>query len=226
MQSIYHRDLSMGLEGKYFEVVERLQPKSTILEIGCNTGYFSLVLMKCGHEVLGIELDKDAAQIASSNGVNVICGNIEENLMIKSINQKFDVILMMDVVEHCLHPMNVLNSLQQLIKPNGKIMITGPNVAYWSVRKDLLLGRWNYTDSGILDKTHLHFYTLSTWQSLIEDSGYKINVIKAAEGMIPFQTKLLKAGIPNRLIKFLLNLAMRNMPNIFTIVFFIEAIPE
>ncbi|MDB9378380.1 class I SAM-dependent methyltransferase, partial [Nodularia sphaerocarpa] len=178
------------------------------------------------HEVLGIELDKDAAQIASSNGVNVICGNIEENLMIKSINQKFDVILMMDVVEHCLHPMNVLNSLQQLIKPNGKIMITGPNVAYWSVRKDLLLGRWNYTDSGILDKTHLHFYTLSTWQSLIEDSGYKINVIKAAEGMIPFQTKLLKAGIPNRLIKFLLNLAMRNMPNIFTIVFFIEAIPE
>jgi methionine biosynthesis protein MetW len=226
MQSIYNRDLSMGLEGKYLKVAEKIQPKSTILEIGCNTGYFSRSLIKCGHEVLGIEVDADAAQIAISNGVNVICGSIEENSLIKSINQKFDIILMMDVLEHCVHPVDVLKSLQKIIKPNGKIIITGPNVAYWAVRKDLLLGRWNYTDSGILDRTHLHFYTASTWQSLIEDSGYKISFMEGAEGMIPLQTKLLKCGIPNCLVKSWLHLALKKMPELFTIVFLIEAVLE
>jgi SAM-dependent methyltransferase len=176
--------------------------------------------------VLGIEVDADAAQIAISNGVNVICGSIEENSLIKSINQKFDIILMMDVLEHCVHPVDVLKSLQKIIKPNGKIIITGPNVAYWAVRKDLLLGRWNYTDSGILDRTHLHFYTASTWQSLIEDSGYKISFMEGAEGMIPLQTKLLKCGIPNCLVKSWLHLALKKMPDLFTIVFLIEAVLE
>ncbi len=224
MQSIYNRDLSLGLEGKYLKVAEKIQPKSSILEIGCNTGYFSRSLIKCGHEVLGIELDQDAAQIAISNGVNVICGSIEENSLIKSINQKFDVILMMDVLEHCVHPSEVLKSLQKNIKPNGKIIITGPNVAYWAVRKDLLLGRWNYTDSGVMDRTHLHFYTASTWQSLIENSGYKISLMEGAEGMIPLQTKLLKCRIPESLVKSLLNLALEKMPELFTIVFLIEAV--
>ena len=129
-----------------------------------------------------------------------------------------------DLLEHCVHPSEVLKSLQKNIKPNGKIIITGPNVAYWAVRKDLLLGRWNYTDSGVMDRTHLHFYTASTWQSLIENSGYKISLMEGAEGMIPLQTKLLKCRIPESLVKSLLNLALEKMPELFTIVFLIEAV--
>jgi methionine biosynthesis protein MetW len=216
----------MGIDGKYLKVIERLLPNSTILEIGCNEGYFSLMLMKYGHEVIGIEVDNNAAQIASDRGVNVVYGSIDDPIVITSINKKFDVVLMMDVLEHCLNPSHVLKSLHHLIEPNGKIIVTGPNVAYWSVRKDLLLGRFNYTETGIMDRNHLHFYTLETWQSLIRDSGYKISFTSAAEGMIPFQTKLLKYGISNRIVRFILELSMRTMPEIFAIVFLIEAVIE
>lgn len=163
MSTIHHRSFPKGLDGKYAKVDHRLPPGCSVLEIGCHTGYFSRVLMERGYQVLGIEIDDEAARVAKHAGVPVICGNVEDSSSILPINKTFDVILLMDVIEHLRNPLDVLKGLKSALDTHGRLIITGPNVAYWAVRKDLLLGRWNYVDAGILDRSYLRFYTASTW---------------------------------------------------------------
>jgi methionine biosynthesis protein MetW len=226
MTTTYHRSFATGLEGKYTEVFERLTPQSEILEVGCHTGYFSRFLANSGHQVLGLEVNLDAAKAASNQGVDIISGDVEDPALVASLNKKFDVLLLMDVIEHLKNPVHVLRNLQQLIKPNGKIIATGPNVAYWAVRKNLFLGKWDYTDSGIMDRTHLHFYTASTWKSLLEEAHYEVTCLKPAEGMIPLEHILLKLPGMKRRVSSLRRFLISSVPELFTIVYLIEAAPK
>ncbi|WP_416672275.1 methyltransferase domain-containing protein [Egbenema bharatensis] len=172
-----------------------------------------------------IETNPKAAQVATEEGVNVICGDIEEPLLLFSIHEKFDVILLMDVVEHLTKPVNTLIQLKQRVNPGGKIITTDPNVAYWAIRKNLLFGQWNYADSGIMDKTHLHFYTASTWKALMEEAGYRVTSLKPVEGMVPFENFLFKSELLKESVGWLRHLAITAAPELFTIVYLLEAIP-
>jgi SAM-dependent methyltransferase len=225
MALTYHRSLANGLTGKYAVVADRLRAGTSILEIGCHTGYFSKALMQRGHKVLGVESDEEAAVLARAAGVEVLQGNVEDEAFCASIEGIFDVIVIMDVLEHLRDPRTALKRLRRCLQPNGRLIVTGPNVAYWAVRKDLLLGRWNYTDGGILDRTHLYFYTAPTWRTLIEDGGFRALSLEPAEAMIPIEHFLLKVPLFGRLIPALRNAARSWFPNVFAIVFLIEAAP-
>ena len=93
---------------------------------------------------------------------------------ITQLNQKYDLIIFADVLEHLINPEYLLNTLKKNIKPDGKIIISVPNVAFVINRLELLWGRWTYREFGTLDKTHLRFYTLSSIDSLVKKSGYKV----------------------------------------------------
>jgi 2-polyprenyl-3-methyl-5-hydroxy-6-metoxy-1,4-benzoquinol methylase len=140
MALTYHRSLENGLSGKYAVVAGRLPVGASILEVGCHTGYFSKALMQRGHKVLGVEYDEEAA---GRHGRRCGClqGNIEDDAFCASITRQFDVIVVMDVLEHLREPRTALQRLQRLLEPDGRLIVTGPNVAYWAMRKDLLLGR-------------------------------------------------------------------------------------
>jgi Methyltransferase domain len=116
-----------------------------------------------------------------------------------------------------------LDGLLGLLKPSGRLLCTGPNVAYWAMRKDLLLGRWDYQDTGIMDRTHLHFYNAKTWQELVERAGYKVEKFQSVEGMIPLEGRLQRMSRLRPLIAGLRNLAIGYAPSLFTIVYFMEA---
>jgi len=221
-----HRDFQQSLSGKYAKVACKLSPRSSILEVGCNTGYFSRFLIDSGYKVLGVERDEEAAKAARERGVPLNFSDIEDPETLSSIEDTFDVVLLMDVLEHLRNPIEVLKKLKIVLNKNGKILITGPNVAYWSIRKDLLLGRWNYKDAGILDRNHLHFYTASTWKSLVEEGGYEITAFEPAEGMIPLEHILCKIPVISLITPVLLKTALRLMPGFFTIVYLIEAVPS
>lgn len=222
----YHINFEKGLFGKYKKVAEKLPPKSCILDIGCHTGTFGKILIQLGHQVTGIDKNEEALEIARKNGLNVILGDIEDYKVLSSINKQFDVILLMDVLEHLLSPVEVLKRLHSLLKIDGCLIITGPNVGYWAVRKDLLLRRWHYSEAGILDKTHLHFYTASSWKKLIEDGGYKIITFESAEGFIPLEHIFSKLPIFRLLVTYISNLAVSLRPELFTTIFLIEAVPK
>ncbi|RMD49523.1 MAG: class I SAM-dependent methyltransferase, partial [Ignavibacteria bacterium] len=90
---------------------------------------------------------------------------------------KFDLIMFADVLEHLIDPEYVLKELKNKLKPGGEIIASIPNIRHWSIFRQLLEGNWNYAEHGLLDKTHLRFFTRKTMISLFENAGYHAEVI-------------------------------------------------
>jgi 2-polyprenyl-3-methyl-5-hydroxy-6-metoxy-1,4-benzoquinol methylase len=161
------------------ELVEFIKgPPDRILEIGCGRGAFgTLVKQKYPDaEYIGLELDEKAAEIARSRLDRVIMANIEEiNLDQLGINKEsFDFIICADVLEHLYDPWKVLFTLHAYLKPEGKILASIPNTQNISLILELLSGNWSYTEFGLLDATHIRFFTLNEIFKLFEGTGYKI----------------------------------------------------
>ena len=177
----YDIDKICPLSGDY-KVIKLVKPGSTILEIGCATGYIGKFLkerMNC--KLFGIEIDEKAAKIAEPYYEEIIIGDVEDENLLKDINIKFDYILCMSVLEHLKDPKKILIRLKQFIKENGRVIIIIPNVAYWAIRLKLLFGNFDYEKGilggygkGIMDETHLRFFTYKTAKKLINDAGYKV----------------------------------------------------
>src|SRR6266851_182728 len=145
MPRMYHRDFAeQPLTGKYAAVLRRLTPRSTVLEVGCHTGYFTRALAAAGHDVVGMEADAEAAAEAIAGGSNVIIGDIENTDSLARLQGQFDFILLMDVLEHLRDPATTLCRLRPLLREHSRVLITGPNVAFFFLRWSLLLGRWDY----------------------------------------------------------------------------------
>ncbi|MHB1650917.1 MAG: glycosyltransferase [Desulfitobacteriaceae bacterium] len=151
-----------------------------VLEIGCACGG---TLLKIKHqyrnvELYGIELNENAAEIAS-HFATVISENIETSEL-RYPEGFFDYIILADVLEHLNDPWTILQKLNKYLKSDGKILASIPNVMHYTILKDLINGKWNYEDSGILDKTHLRFFTRSTANQMFLDTGYtniKLNIL-------------------------------------------------
>lgn len=221
----YHQNFKDGLFGKYQQTLARIPSDSSILEVGCHTGYFSRVLIDQGHEVLGLEIDPDAAAKAREAGVNVICGNIEDPSVLAAIGQTFDVILLMDVLEHLRKPSDILQSIRSMLTPKGSLIVTGPNIAFWLIRYSLFFGKWQYEDTGILDRTHLRFYNRQGWIDLLETSGFRVMAWEPAYGALPFQHKMTLIGIPARAVARARTFALRTMPGLFSESYLFHAVP-
>jgi SAM-dependent methyltransferase len=225
MALTYHREFTDGLEGKYLKVFQRLAGTSrSILELGCHTGYLTRELLSAGHRVLGIEKDPEAAAVAAAEGLPVICADVTCPGTFAGISGPFDAILLMDILEHLAQPEELLQQLKPLLGENGRLLVTGPNVAYWAVRAKLALGHWNYQEAGgILDRTHLRFFTVATWESLLTSAGYRVAISEPADAMFPLEHVLLRIGVTQGQIQSLRNCASRLAPALFTTVYFLEA---
>ncbi len=161
------------------QIILGVPEKSCVLDVGCSTGYFGKYLIKNKYCIVdGIEIDKQAANEAIKFYNQVFIGRAEEMVSQLEIN-KYDAILLMDVLEHIESPSNHLCEYRGALRKDGIIIASVPNIAYWMMRFELLRGRFNYTRRGLLDQTHLRFFTLTTLTTLFTNSGYKINWIAA-----------------------------------------------
>jgi 2-polyprenyl-3-methyl-5-hydroxy-6-metoxy-1,4-benzoquinol methylase len=145
-----------------------------VLEAGCANGFISRRLVELGCRVVGLELDAEAAKDASALCEEVIVTDLNGSGWKNSLTGKFNTVLFGDVLEHLVDPEKVLREAASLLAPNGQIVVCLPNVAHWTIRLKLLGGKFNYTDTGILDATHLRFYTPETARQLVQRAGYKI----------------------------------------------------
>lgn len=149
-----------------------------ILDIGCGYGvlgaYFKNV-QNC--YVAGIEINSLAFTEAKKKLDFVVNGNVE-NIKLPFSEEFFDIVIMGDVLEHLVNPISVLNKVNPLLKENAKIHISVPNIRNWKVLKKLLFNDlWEYQEWGILDETHLRFFTKSSLQNLLKKNNFKINNI-------------------------------------------------
>lgn len=149
---------------------------ANVLELGCGSGATLKWLKaerRCGH-THGVELFEDAAKLAADGVDVVINGNIE-TMALPVGPDYFDLILCLDVLEHLVDPWRVMQTLVCHLKPGGRIIVSVPNIRNWRALFPLLFaGRWEYAQSGILDKTHLRFFTRASALALVEGSGVRV----------------------------------------------------
>jgi 2-polyprenyl-3-methyl-5-hydroxy-6-metoxy-1,4-benzoquinol methylase len=146
-----------------------------VLDVGCGEGFFAGQLQEMGNKVTGIDLLPQAKCAASFE--NYIQADLEAGIdadMPALRGKTFDKVLLMDVMEHLRTPEKLLRDCRDLLKPNGSLIVSLPNVANISVRLLLLFGLFNYTERGILDRTHVRFFTRKTARRLLQENGYEI----------------------------------------------------
>jgi len=151
-----------------------------VLELGCGTGA-TLAWLKSTHRcenTYGIELFPEAAETAARQVDHIVPGDIEK-MALDLPARHFDLILCLDVLEHLIDPWRVLQRLVTHLKPGGTMIASIPNIRNWRALFPLLFnGSWNYTNAGILDKTHLRFFTRQSAIALVEGSGLHITHVK------------------------------------------------
>jgi SAM-dependent methyltransferase len=182
-----------------------------ILDIGCGAGDNVAILKSSENFIVGVTISEEEAQIARNFCDKVIVGNIENDLEL-DCGYNFDVIIFSHVCEHLIQPKKILKLLSSRLASNGIIIIAVPNMAYYKNRLRILLGNWQFEDTGPFDRTHLHFYSYETVNELIPDSFSIINKIPG-DLSIPlwFFRKLFKQK-ENLLDRFF----GRKFPNLFS----------
>jgi 2-polyprenyl-3-methyl-5-hydroxy-6-metoxy-1,4-benzoquinol methylase len=158
------------------KIVSLVPPATRVLEFGCATGYMSEVLKdRLGCTVVGIEIDRDAAALAEQHAERVIVGDAEKiDYAAELAGEEFDVVLFADVLEHLKEPGDVLRRVRPFVAENGVVIASIPNIAHASVRLALLGGEFRYREWGLLDDTHLRFFTRASIQDLFEETGYVV----------------------------------------------------
>lgn len=147
---------------------------NVILDIGCNNGYFGMFDTNKKNIYYGLDIMEIAIDNAKKYYKDAIIYDL--NALYKlPWDIKFDYIIFADVLEHVVYPEKVLQFfIENYLKINGCAIISLPNIANWAVRFPLLFGIFNYKDKGVLDNTHLHFYTYSNVINLFKETNLKI----------------------------------------------------
>lgn len=162
----------------------------TTLEFGCGFGGFSaLVKERFGAETWAVEIDREAAREAAKKLDKVINTDATESLQ-KIPENYFDCIILFDILEHLLDPYSLLCALKSKLTSDGVIVTSIPNIRYYRTFVDFVFhGNWDYEDEGILDKTHLRFFTRKSILKMFDKLGFKILML---EGIHPTHSRIFR----------------------------------
>ena len=164
-----------GSQGK---VLAWVPPAKKILELGPGPATITRHLKPITEFLVCIEADPAFAEETRPFCDELIRGNIEDPVTwerLRALGYMYDLVICADVLEHLVDPWAVLRTLKQVLHPTGRILASIPNIAHWSVRWELLRGHFKYQEEGLLDRTHLRFFTLSTIDQLFRETGYAIS---------------------------------------------------
>lgn len=166
------------------------QDIKTSLEIGCGSGEFSsLVKQRLNTETWAVEINEEVANKAAKKLDNIIIGDAIESLN-KVPDSRFDCVILFDVLEHLSDPEYLLSALKIKLTSNGVIVASIPNIRYYRVFKQLVMhGNWDYKDQGVLDRTHLRFFTYKSIVKMFDRLNYEILQI---EGIHPTSSRTYK----------------------------------
>jgi 2-polyprenyl-3-methyl-5-hydroxy-6-metoxy-1,4-benzoquinol methylase len=186
-----------------------------VLDIGCGEGFFAAELARSGNRVTGVD---DRVTPANPVFERYFSADLDGGIapVVEELQgQRFDRVLLLDVLEHLKSPEQILRQAHAVLKREGSLIVSIPNVANIVVRLMLLFGQFNYQQRGLLDRTHLRFFTRKTARRLLEDNGYSIEAER--ETVIPIELVLgwSEKNLALRMLNRTLALATRLMPGLF-----------
>ncbi|MCM3875321.1 MAG: class I SAM-dependent methyltransferase [Thermoanaerobaculia bacterium] len=149
-----------------------------VLDLGFGAGLLARRIRQACRYLAGVELDPEAAQEGARYFDQPLIGDLLEGIS-GPWREPFDVIVAGDVLEHLPRPELLLSAMRPLLKTDGVLLLSLPNVANATVRFSLLFGRFTYAPRGILDRTHMRFFTRATGRDLLEENGFRVVSIDA-----------------------------------------------
>lgn len=191
IEKTYHSSATLPKYGSIATLRSLLGPARRVLDVGCASGYL-------GHKIEGVEfygIDGNELALAEAAKSYVAVSLIDLNRppSQRPFEKEFDVIVFGDILEHLVEPSLLLQACQSWLAPGGRILVSLPNVALWRIRFDLLRGRFDYQDYGVLDRTHLHFFTFRTARVLVEEAGFTILRVLGAANSLGFLARRVPA---------------------------------
>jgi SAM-dependent methyltransferase len=183
--SKYSENIPPSLIGAIGWFYDEIPENATVLDVGCSTGYYGAYVKEYKHcKVFGIEVSNDKIEAAK-----VLDGVYSFDLdgeWPKSVYERvYDVVFLGDVIEHLKDPGAALQKILPLLSPSGSVFISTPNIAHISTRLELLGGGFEYESMGILDNTHLKYFTLNSLTNIVHNAGYEIIRIDSSESDYP-----------------------------------------
>ena len=209
-------------------LLERVLARGTglaVLDLGFGAGLLARRIRPACRYLAGVELDPEAAEEGAPFFDESLTGDLLEGVS-GPWKELFDVIVAGDVLEHLPRPDVLLGSLRLLLGPDGVLLLSLPNVANITVRLGLLFGRFRYAPRGILDRTHLRFYTRKTGRALLEESGYRVLRIDATAMPVELAFPALSRPPFAGAVRTAALAAARLLPTLFGYQFVYEARPS
>ncbi len=202
----YDCELNLSERNSLSVLVQHVKPNSLVLEFGPANGRMTRYMkeqLNC--QVYAVESDKDAAEDAAKFTEKIVIASIENYSWRDEFKgMLFDTIIFADVLEHLYAPQDVLESVGDFLKPDGSVLISIPNIAHNSIIINLLKNQFDYSPTGLLDDTHIRFFTKNTFDALIEKAGF-FRAFETAIFISPENTELLNSynDLPHPISDFL-----------------------
>jgi 2-polyprenyl-3-methyl-5-hydroxy-6-metoxy-1,4-benzoquinol methylase len=191
-----------NLNSSYGLMFQLIGHNKRILEVGCSTGFMTKILSERGCRVTAIERDARAARKAEGFAESMIVGDLEDQGVWSGLeHQTFETIVAGDVLEHLRDPLSALQNAARHLEPAGSIVLSIPNVAHGDVRLALLSGHFDYSESGLLDSTHLHFFTIHSVRALLKQAGLvPIGIYRVTVPLFQTEIQIDRESVPANLI--------------------------
>jgi len=187
-----------------------------VLDIGCGEGFFASEVARQGNRVTGVDAISEPSQSMALADYQSADLNDGLDPVLDALNGKrFDRVLLLDILEHLRRPEKILAQCHGLIKERGLVIVSVPNIANITVRLMLLFGRFDYTDRGILDKTHQRFFTRKTARQLLTQTGYTVVDEKMTVIPVELAFGLRSEGVMSRMLHRVVGVLTRIMPSLF-----------
>jgi glycosyltransferase involved in cell wall biosynthesis/precorrin-6B methylase 2 len=211
-----HYPLKESKGSSHLYVNRMVGADQNVIDIGCGEGYLAAQLKKQGNRITGIDVLPKASETSAldryysadlDNGISSVVRQLK--------GERFSRAILLDVLEHLKRPETILDECHEILEPEGQLIISVPNIANIAIRLSLLFGQFNYTERGILDKTHLRFFTRKTARKMVESRGYQI--LEEQMTVIPIELifKMPAASLLVRSFNFVLRGLTRLAPSLF-----------
>lgn len=205
--------------GRLFAMLGTRAP-SKILDLGCSGGLLAERLQEIGHHVTGVDV-VEVPEVHERVG-NFVKADLDAGIPAE-VGTGFDVVLAADVLEHVREPAHLLSDARRVLRPGGTMIVCVPNIAHWYPRFRTLLGRFDYDQRGILDNTHLRFFTRRSIRRLVEREGFKVRRLEAVG--LPLDALGMEGGA-SRWLRMLDHVLLAAWPTMFGYQFILELEPE
>jgi len=162
----------------------------SLLEVGCGEGAFLGMLASERPEIVtrGIEINDAAATIGRDHGHDITAGAFPD---VADRSTRFDVIMFNDVLEHIADPWAALEATRELLTPGGAVVVSLPNIRHLDTIHEIVVkGDFRYREEGVLDATHLRFFTMSSARRMFEETGYVVDAITGIKPLKPTKRRL------------------------------------